>query len=174
MAKVNFSKLKLKNEIETKTILFNEQNIEVKTYLPINNKLELIESVINLSANDSRFYNIGQLEVFFTLKVIENYTNITFTDKQKENPSDLFDKFYLTGLKDEIFSCIPKEELEFIHDVMMKTVKSVYKYQNSVYGVLDTIGQDYSNLSLNADDIKEKLADPESLKLLKGIMDKLG
>ena len=35
-----------------------------------------------------KFYNVGKLEVFFTLEVIFNYTNINFTDKQKARCSE--------------------------------------------------------------------------------------
>ena len=174
MAKVNFSKLKLKKEAEVKIITFNEQEIEVKTYLPINDKLTIIGDILNQSANQNRFYNVGQLELYFTLEIIFNYTNINFTDKQKEDVCGLFDKLYISGLKDQIFNCIPKEELDFIYNTMMKTVKSIYKYENSIYGILDNINNDYENLSLDASEIQQKIADPNNLTLLKSIMDKLG
>ena len=175
MAKVSFSKLKLKKDAEIKTIIFNEQSIEVETYLPINNKLNMIGDIIQLASDDKlKFYNVGKLEVFFTLEVIFNYTNINFTDKQKEDVCDLYDRLCISGLKDKIFDCIPEEELEFIHNTLMKTVKSIYKYQNSVLGILDTIQKDYSDLSLDAENIQKELSDPENLELLKSIMAKLG
>ena len=42
MAKVAFSKLGLKINNDVKTVVFNEQTIEVKQYLPIEEKLNLI------------------------------------------------------------------------------------------------------------------------------------
>jgi hypothetical protein len=39
MAKVAFNKLGLKMNQETKNIVFNGQSIEIKQYLPINEKL---------------------------------------------------------------------------------------------------------------------------------------
>ena len=45
MAKVSLTKLGLKVNQDIKTIEFNEQIIEVKQYLPINNKLELINGL---------------------------------------------------------------------------------------------------------------------------------
>ena len=47
MAKVAFSKLGLKVNQDIKTIEFNGQNIEVKQYLPIQDKLRLISNIIN-------------------------------------------------------------------------------------------------------------------------------
>ena len=45
--KPTFAKLGLKMNNNIKTILINDQEIEVKQYLPINEKLDLIGSVIN-------------------------------------------------------------------------------------------------------------------------------
>ena len=67
MAKLAFTKLGLKTNNQIKTILFNEQEIEVKQYLPINEKLEMISNVINLSADDNNFANPVKVSVFTTL-----------------------------------------------------------------------------------------------------------
>ena len=42
MAKVSYANLKLKVNEEIKTFNFHEQNIEVKQYLPINDKYDLV------------------------------------------------------------------------------------------------------------------------------------
>ena len=64
MAKLAFTKLGLKANNQIKTVLFNEQEIEVKQYLPINNKLELISNVINASHDDNNFANPVKVSVF--------------------------------------------------------------------------------------------------------------
>ena len=56
MAKVSFSKMALKIDSNIKTINFNDFEIVVKQYLPINEKLELISSVVNSSSEDMKFY----------------------------------------------------------------------------------------------------------------------
>jgi hypothetical protein len=47
MAKVSFTKLGLTKNQDIKILNWNEQNIEIKQYLPINDKLNLIANVIN-------------------------------------------------------------------------------------------------------------------------------
>lgn len=56
----------------------------------------------------------------------------------------------------------------------METARHLYEYRNSVYGLLDAISTDYSTLELDAEKIKEKIADPNSLELLKNVLTKLG
>lgn len=174
MAKIGFSKLKLKMP-EMATLTFNDIEIEVKTYLPINEKLILIQEVINNSNDDQlKFYNTGKLEMFFSLEVVKRYTNISFTEKQLEDPCKLYDLIVSSGLYDMILNKIGEQEYYFVYDVLKSQIKSIYKYNNSLMGILDSINRDYSNLNLDATELQEKLSDPESLTLLKEIMGKLG
>ena len=85
MAKVSFTKLGLKKNEEVKTIKFNDIEIEVKQYLPANDKLALIGNVIN-NSHSTNFANPVLIEVMGSLEIIYAYTNINFTDKQKEDP----------------------------------------------------------------------------------------
>jgi hypothetical protein len=174
MAKIAFTKLGLKVDKENEIINWNDQEIEIKQYLPVNEKLELISRIINSSAEDMKFYNVGKIEIFTTLEIIYAYTNINFTDKQKEDVCKLYDLFMSSDLMDEIFAHIPESELDWISDTVEDTIESIYSYQNSVMGILDAIKNDYSALDLDASEIQKKLADPENLELLKGIMTRLG
>lgn len=174
MAKASFAKLGLKVNNEVKTFIMNDQEIEVKQYLPINDKLEMISRIINISADDMKFYNIGKMEIFLNLEILFTYTNINFTDKQKEDVCKLYDLVESSGLLNEVLDRIPESETDFIKHVLLDTVQNIYSYQNSIMGILDAVGQDYSNLELDAEDLKKKIADPEVLSLLKGIMTNLG
>lgn len=174
MAKIGFTKLGLKPNNEVVNIEFNKQNIEIKQYLPIEEKLELITNVLELSHDSNNFSNPIKVSVYTTLEIIEKYTNVNFTEKQKENPTKLYDLLVSNGFSAAVIKAIPEPEYNEILTGIKQTIKSVYKYQNSVLGILDTISQDYSNLNLDATEIQKKLADPENMALLKNIMTKLG
>ena len=174
MAKIGFTKLGLKPNNEIQYIEFNEQTIEVKQYLPVEEKLELITNVLELSHDSNNFSNPVKVSVYTTLEIIEKYTNVNFTEKQKENPTKLYDLLVGNGFAAAVIKAIPEPEYHEILTGIKQTIKSVYKYQNSVMGILDTISQDYSNLNLDASAIHQQLADPENMALLKNIMTKLG
>lgn len=174
MAKIGFTKLGLKSNNKIVNIEFNEQIIEVKQYLPVEEKLELITNVLELSHDSNNFSNPIKVQVYTALEMIDKYTNISFTEKQKENPTKLYDLLNGNGLLEKIIDAVPQIEYdELIHGIY-DTIDAVYSYQNSVLGILDTISQDYSNLNLDATEIQKKLADPNNMELLKGIMTKLG
>ena len=174
MAKVSLIKLGLKVNQDVKNIEFNEQIIEVKQYLPINEKLELISSVINSAADENNFSNPVKENVFLTLEILYHYTNINFTDKQKEDPVKLYDLVVSSGLVNKVTDLIPEEELDEVINGVAQSVKAIYTYRNSVLGILESISKDYSNLDLDATEIQQKLADPNNMALLKQVLTKLG
>ena len=179
MAKVPFSKLDVK--LNSREIIVNHETskgenvqFEVKNYLPIKEKMELVSRIINQSTDDNGFYNPMRVKLYTTLEVIYAYTNLTFTPKQKEDPFKLYDLLVSTGLYDNITNHICHEDLEELEGSIWDTIKSIYDYKNSVMGILDDISTDYSNLNLDASEIHSKLADPENMALLRQVLDKLG
>ena len=174
MAKVSFTKLGLKKNEEVGILHINEQDIEVKQYLPINEKLELISSVINSAADENNFSNPVKENVFLTLEILYHYTNINFTDKQKEDPVKLYDLVVSSGLVNKVTDLIPEEELDEVINGVAQSVKAIYTYRNSVLGILESISKDYSALNLDATEIQQKLADPDNMALLKQVLTKLG
>jgi hypothetical protein len=174
MAKVSFTKLGLKVNQEIKTIKFNEQDIEVKQYLPINEKLELMSNVINNTLDDKNFANPVKLRIFLLLEILYSYTNINFTDKQKEDVPKLFDLVSSTGLIDSILDVIPEDEYYTLLNGVQESIESIYGYNNSIMGILDAVTTKYENLNLDANEIYTKIADPNNLTLIKDIIAKLG
>ena len=174
MAKVSFTKLGLKKNEEVGILHINEQDIEVKQYLPINEKLELISSVINSAADENNFSNPVKENVFLTLEILYHYTNINFTDKQKEDPVKLYDLVVSSGLVNKVTDLIPEEELDEVINGVAQSVKAVDTYRDSALGILESISQDYSALNLDATEVQQKLADPDNMALLKQVLTKLG
>lgn len=174
MAKIGFTKLSLKRKNEVKTITINNNQIEIKQYLPVNEKLDLIARVINGAHDQNNFPNPIKIEVIGTLEMIMVYTNISFTEKQKEDIPKLYDLLEENGVIKDIISQIPEDEYNFIIDGINKTVDAVYTYNNSVLGILEAVSKDYSNLDFDATQIQKKMADQENLKLVRDVLTKLG
>ena len=174
MAKIPYSKLNLKPDIDVIAFKFKDFEIEIKTYLSIGEKLDIITNILNNSVDDKGYYNVGQLKMYTELEIIYNYTNISFTEKQKENVVKLYDSLVSSGLIAAVLNNMNAEEYTFIYNTTKAQIENIYKYRNSVVGVLDTISTDYSNLNLNIDDLQKKLTNGENIELLKEIMDKLG
>jgi hypothetical protein len=109
-----------------------------------------------------------------TLEVVYAYTNLSFTEKMKEDPFKLYDILVSTGIFKDIVNAICESDWKEIEDNIWSTIKNIYNYKNSVMGILDAIKEDYSILDLDATNIQQKLADPENMELLKSVLTKLG
>lgn len=174
MAKVTFTKLGLKPNNKIVNIHFNEQVIEVKQYLPVEDKLELMSRVLDLAHDSNNFSNPVKLDVYLILEIFDKYTNISFTEKQKEIPTKLYDLLVGNGLVEQVLSAIPKEEYEMLYKNILAISDGIYTYHNSVLGILETVSADYQSLELDATNIRDKIADPSNMALLKDIITKLG
>jgi len=123
---------------------------------------------------DQNYSNPVKADIITDLELVFTYTNISFTEAQKKDLAKLYDMLYSSGALDTILNAIPEEEKDIIYSGVIETVESVYKYQNSVLGILDTVKKDYSNLDLGIEELKEKLANGENIELVKDILTKLG
>ena len=109
-----------------------------------------------------------------SLEIVYRYTNISFTEKQKSDPAKLYDLLAGSGFFDDMFAVMPQTEYKCIAIWLDKTANHIYNYRNSIYGILDAMQQDYSNLNLNIDELSQKISNGENLNLLKDILTKFG
>ena len=173
MAKISFTKLGLTKNTEVASFDWNGQTVEVKQYLPIQEKMDLIAAVLNNCQDENNFINEAKMALFMDLEIAYRYTNINFTEKQKEDPAKLYDLLAGSGLFDDIFTVLPQREYKSIVMWLSKTAEHIYDYRNSIYGILDAVAADYSNLNLDTSTIVEKLRDPKALETVREILDKM-
>ena len=176
MAKVAFSKLGLKENKDVNTIVFNDIEIEIKKYLSIEDKLNMISTAINNAMDENGDINSVVLEAHFNLQVVFYYTNLTFTDKQKENLVKLYDLLKGSGLMDAVIDAIGFDNEEYYDSYRgcKSTVNEIMTKKQSARGIMEDIVANYGNMSFDAAEIQKNLSDPNNLTLLKNIMDKLG
>ena len=176
MAKVSFSKLGVKPNSDIEEVKFGNATIEIKQYLPMADKIQLIERVVNATAPSSgdRIINWAYVNVMLDLLLVEYYSNISFTEKQKEDTYKFYDNLFGSGLGDLIIDAIPEDELDWIVENVNLIIESVFTYKTSAMGIFEGITDDYKNLDLNADDIKAKLADRNGVEFLQEVLDKMG
>lgn len=174
MAKIAFTKLGLSKNQEVDTFIWNDQTIEVKKYLPVNEKLELISRVVNQSGDENTFLNPIKLSIYLTVEMIEAYTNINFTEKQKEDVCKLYDLMVGNGFVRQVMNCIPEAEYYELESGATQIAKEIYNYKNSAAGIIETITTDYHGLTYDSQEIRDNIQNPENLALVKDILTKLG
>lgn len=177
MAKISYNKLGItKDELnKVQTVEYNDQTIEVKQYLPIAEKSELITRVLNNSVDENTgYYNLLKLDMNLGLEIVYAYSNISFTEKQKEDPMKLYDMLNASKVLNLIIGLVPDGEFYYLNKTTHEMANNIVTYRNSVMGIMEAISADYSNLDLDATDIQKKLNDPDNMTLLKDVLTKLG
>ena len=175
MAKVSFGKLNKIKSFDPIEITIGDQKIEIEQYLPLEKKVDLITAVIEQSGNgEEGFFNIVKLEAYYIIEMIKAYTNISFTDKQLEDTTKLYDMIRLNDVWAAVADAIPAEERCYIWENIMALAREITTYNNSVLGVLKAISSDRDNLNFDITELMGQIKDPEALSLLKGMVDLTG
>lgn len=170
MAKLAYGKLKLVDKPDVVNREWNGFTIEVKNYLPIEEKIELVQDIVNSSVDENGYYNPMKVSIFLLVKTFLAYTNISITEKQLENIYKIYDALKIS----EIYQVVAVNDYNEIAGYVSEIIRSVYEYKNSVYGILDGISTDYSNLDFDINKLQENISNPENLSLLKEILTKMG
>lgn len=136
MAKVTFASLKLKTKDEVKTIQLGEKVIEVKQYLPAADKNSILECAMQ-QADQGTVMNTFALDALFHLYIVFKYTNLSFTENQREDLFKLYDILESNGVIDAVVSAIPEVEYNTLRDNLLTMEKAYAKYRNSARAVVE-------------------------------------
>lgn len=137
MALINFKDINFNKSLNNtnKIIEFNGSIIEVVPYLSVNDKYDLIMITLQ-KANEEGVYNCFKIDTFFNLHVIYTYTNIVFSDEDRQDEAGLYDTLKQSGLMDAVLSQIDKNELEYLKKCIYDLVALIMKYRNTFGTVL--------------------------------------
>lgn len=175
MAKLSFTKLSLQKNIQAKDWNFNDQSIEVKQYLPIKERMDIVQSVIQQVINfNNEFLNEFAFHMYMDLAIVFNYTNLSFTDKQKEDLYKLYDLLVGSGFMKELKKQVNCNQTDDLEVYTYETLNGYYKYRNSIYGIMDIMSSDYGSLATEAESLRKSITDPNSLGILKETLTNLG
>ena len=162
MTKTTYASMKLKVNTETKEIDFNGNKIEVLQYLPIDDKYSLLNITLQ-KAKEGAIYNPLKKDMFFHLHLVYMYTNLVFTDKQREDESKIYDTLVSNGLLDKVLEAIPDTEFDILYSYLNEQEKTILTYKNTVGGAITEI---IDNLPLQAEQMQKIVDnfDPEKFQ----------
>ena len=168
---LNLDKISYQDKIENKEITYDGQTFNVRSWIPMEDKLALIGNIINASIDDNTFYNPARLHIFYVMNMVKEYTDIDFKEMNIMYAYDLLD---VSGLWDIIEKYIDENEINFIKQNIKETITNIYAYKNSVLGMIDAMNQKSEDLKVDVEALQKVIGDPENLTLVKQILDNLG
>lgn len=170
MAKINLKQLITIKATEPVTININNVDITVKQYLPLDEKMELVQRVLNRAVDETGFFSPMRLEVILELEVIRTYTNINITDKMMDDPGKIYDQIENNGIWRDISSTIPWKEYQGLRQAVDDCATAVTSYQTSLLGILKTVNQNYTTTGADVKDLLQELGTIENSDVLKQVL----
>ena len=141
MSKVSYANLKLKTDASVNTFDFEGQTIEVLKYLPASDKYDLLMITLQKS-KENGIYNPFKLDMFFHLHLVYMYTNLSFTDKQREDELKIYDCLKSNGFIDKLLDIIDEDEYNELLGWLEELVSDNLHYKNSAAAVLQSVIND--------------------------------
>lgn len=166
MAKVSYANLKLKTKEEIKEFDFNGSKIEVLQYLPLQDKIDLIDITCQ-KAREDRLYSPIKIDAYFHLHLVYLYTNLTFTEKQREDEYKLYDCLMSNGLIDNVLMNMNKKEYESLLNLLNQKIEDELKYNTTAAAILNQL---ITDLPKNAEAAK-KIMDEFDPKKYQAVVD---
>lgn len=138
---ISYANMKLKPVTSTHKIKWKENEIEVLDYLPIEDKYDLIMITLQKSLEDG-YYNPIKIDQFFHLHLIYMYTNINFTDKQKEDENKLYDSLKSNGLIDAFLEQFSEDDYNELYYWMTDVKEEIISYKRSISSLIQSFIND--------------------------------
>ena len=147
---ISYANMKLKPVTTTHKFEWNGNEIEVLDYLPIEDKYDLIMITLQKSLEDG-YYNPIKIDEFFHLHLIYMYTNINFTDKQREDEHKLYDSLKSNGLIDAFIEQMNEFDYSELFNMLDDTKRELTEYKRSTSTLIQSL---VSDLPRQADAMK--------------------
>lgn len=144
---------------EYNTIKLNSLEVKVLQYLPISDKIDIIQIALQKSEEDG-IYNELLLDMYFHLHIIFCYTDLEFSEEDLSDLMALYDRLESHGFVSEIISAMDSDEYKNLVDYLEIMKKERLEYKNTAAAVLRGIVQDLPKNAAAAKEIMDSF-DPE-------------
>ena len=160
---MNYKDLNLHVDKDIYCIEIQGKKINIKKYLPVRDKKDLIEITLQKAEQADGTYNEILIDMYFHLHLIYLYTDIEFTEEDREDEMKLYDELESNGILERIVNKIPDEEYEILMDYLKTTRKEISSYKHSAAAMVQKLIVDLPKNAEAAAKIVQEF-DPEKYK----------
>lgn len=129
-------------ELRKKNEAFEMNGYKIKKYIPFQEKLELVDMVLQESDYEGIF-EYGLQKMLTELYMVFYYTDIEFSIEDKTvNRSETYDVLKTSGILDEILDTIPKEEYILITQMVRTDTRRKENTRQSLGGIISAVIND--------------------------------
>lgn len=146
-----FKELNLTYNDTPKTITINDIQVKVKQYIPVEDKIDLIQTALQKS-EENGIYNDIKLDIHFHLNIVYLYTDIEFEQDDYEDEMLIYNRLAINNVFDKVIASMNENEYNSLYNFLQIAKKDNLEYKNSAAAVLRRMVQD---LPKNAEAAKE-------------------
>ena len=136
--KISYANMKLKTKTEVNIFDFFGQKIQVLKYLPAQDKYDLLMITLQKSL-EGNIYNEFKLNLYFELNLVYMYTNLSFTDKQREDEFKLYDTLKSNGFFDLFYNAMEDSEFNDLFEQINELKTTLEKEHLSTAGIIENV-----------------------------------
>ena len=156
--KVSFANLKLKVQDISHEVQFSNDNgqtiaFSVIDYLPIQDKLDLVNIAIAKSRDGYNNINRYLAKELMNLYIVIMYTNISFTEKQKENEYKLYDILKSNQIIETVIKAMPQQEYLELQTLLEMLIEDEKNMNKSIAGAINNLLENLPKSAEAAQDI---------------------
>lgn len=160
---MNCSNLNINNN---SVLIDNNTDIKVLQYLPIEDKNSIIQMALQ-NSEENTIYNEYKLQMYFELYITYMYSDIEFTEEEKEDEVHLYDVLKSNGIIEKIIEAIPQVEYIDLCNKLSVTKENKMKYRNSIASVVNNFINELPTNANTAKDIIEKFNPEDFMQVIK-------
>lgn len=135
---MKYQELNLKKEIPTVKL---ENGIQVKKRISTSDKIDLIQIALQKSEEDN-LYNEVKLDCYFHLNIVYLYTDIEFSEEDREDEMELYDILDRNDIINQVIAAIGEDEYDDLRSKLTEMKLEFLSYRNTAAAVLTRIVQD--------------------------------
>lgn len=159
MAEIKYSDLKLEKNNGIKIFKWKDKDVEIKTYLSIDDKYDIVMITLQ-KAFEEGIYNPIKLDMYFHLNLVYMFTNLVFTDKEREDESKLYDEMKSSGFLNKFLENIDPKEYAEMQELVDEIAEARVQYNSTTASVVRKFIDDLPQNAEAAQKIVENF-DPE-------------
>ena len=136
----HFSDIDTKYKKEFKTFTWRDKEIKISQYLPIDEKIALIDIALQKSMYNGMVHPL-QLKKHYELGLVYMYSDIVFSEEDRADEAKIYDELWASGLLDEIIKRIAPKEIQTCAEMLKETKFAIEKHKVSAVGIIETLIQ---------------------------------
>lgn len=147
--------------------------ISVQQYLPIDNKIGIINAILTGSFDDTTgYYSPIGLELYWSLGLLTAYAGFDF--EGEGDLKDAYDLLDTNGVISAVLAAIPDEEKKYLQGALDESVRKAEVFANSAVGIVKAMNTEATGLGDQIDEILEKIKNREGIEALAAFKNVVG